>query len=65
VIVRRRRAGVKGEESVDGIYGSNTGNERIENVLGVTPRDLTEVDLQRIADGIALKYGFRLESCSA
>ena len=72
VILRRRGAGVKGEESVDGIYGSNTGNERIENVLGVTPRDLTEVNLQRIADGIALfaclcppKYGFRLESCSA
>jgi len=62
VIGRRRRAGVKGEETVDGIYGSNTG---IENVWGVTPRDLTEVNLQSIADGIALKYGFRLESCSA
>jgi len=38
-----------------GFYGSGIGRERIENTLGVTPWDLQEADVHRIADEIASK----------
>ena len=38
-----------------GFYGPNIGNERIENALGVTPRDLKETDLLRITSELATR----------
>jgi len=38
-----------------GFYGATVGHERIENALGVTPRDLKESDAQRLADALATK----------
>jgi 5-methylthioadenosine/S-adenosylhomocysteine deaminase len=38
-----------------GFYGSTVGNERIENILGVTPRDLGDQALERIVDQLAQK----------
>jgi cytosine/adenosine deaminase-related metal-dependent hydrolase len=38
-----------------GFYGTGVGNEKIENVLGVAPRDLKEVDVHRVADELSGK----------
>jgi 5-methylthioadenosine/S-adenosylhomocysteine deaminase len=38
-----------------GFYGAGVGNERIENLLGVTPRDLKEADIKRVSDELAKK----------
>lgn len=38
-----------------GFYGSTVGNERVENALGVTPRDLKDGDARRIVDRLARK----------
>ena len=38
-----------------GFYGSSVGNERVENLLGVTPRDLRGPALQKILDELAGK----------
>jgi 5-methylthioadenosine/S-adenosylhomocysteine deaminase len=38
-----------------GFYGSGVGGERIENVLGVAPRDLKEVDVRRVSDELSGK----------
>lgn len=36
-----------------GFYGSGVGNEKIENVLGVAPRDLKDVDVHRVSDELS------------
>lgn len=38
-----------------GFYGSGTGNERVENTLGVTPRDLKDSEFHRISDELTGK----------
>ena len=38
-----------------GFYGPGVGNERVENTLGVTPRDSKDSDIRRIADEIGSK----------
>jgi hypothetical protein len=38
-----------------GFYGPGIGNERIENIIGVTPRDLKDVDAQRIPEELTNK----------
>jgi 5-methylthioadenosine/S-adenosylhomocysteine deaminase len=38
-----------------GFYGPGVGNERIENALGITPRDLKDGDLRKISDELANK----------
>jgi 5-methylthioadenosine/S-adenosylhomocysteine deaminase len=38
-----------------GFYGSTVGSERVENTLGVTPRDLKEPDVRRISDELSGK----------
>jgi 5-methylthioadenosine/S-adenosylhomocysteine deaminase len=38
-----------------GFYGTAVGNERVENTLGVTPRDLKDSEFHRISDELASK----------
>lgn len=38
-----------------GFYSSGVGNEKIENILGVAPRDLKEVDVHRVSDELSEK----------
>jgi len=38
-----------------GFYGSGIGNERVENALGVTPRDLKDSEFHRIVEELAAR----------
>jgi hypothetical protein len=38
-----------------GFYGTSVGNERVENTLGVAPRDLKDSEFHRISDELANK----------